>query len=168
MWQEMAKVINRQNGSNHHRDRQIAAQRGREPQGGGRKDNAGAAGHRARAGAQGPRHPDEHGSRHESARRRGEREAPEKKAGATQQASKPPPPPEEKESKPQRGGEDKRPRAAPVRARETTQKNENATRGAGKAGDETEEGERRDARTADRQTKDLRSTEYGGGVCGAG
>ena len=75
-----------------------------------------------------------------------------KKAAATQQANQPPPPLEEKESARIGRKENKRPKAAPERARETKQKKENATRGEGKEGDETEEGGRGDARTADRQT----------------
>lgn len=129
-----------------------------EPQGGGRKETAGAAAHSARAGAQGRRHPDEHGSRHESARRRGEREAPKKKGGG-HTTSKPAPAAARREKESARKGrkDNKRPKAAPERARETTQKNENATRGAGKAGDETEEGGRRDARThPDRPAADRR------------
>lgn len=152
MWQEIAKVINRQNGSNHHRDRQIAAKRGREPQGGGRKETAGAAGHCARAGARGPATPTNTGAAQESARRRGEREAPKKKGGGHTTSKQAPAAPR-REKRKGKGDE--------------TEEGERQTGGG--------QGGRRNRRRRTRRRKNrrqtnyyLRSMEYGGGVGCAG
>ena len=151
MWQEMIKVINRQNDSNHRRDRQMPTQRGRDadPTGRGRRKGAGARnqqGRRRIAHGQERRSaatPPNTGTAKEAPAEARSEKHPKKKAGATQQASKPPPPPEEKNKAPEKGakptsgqrphpkGQGRRHRRTRTpnggRARrETAQKNENA------------------------------------------